>query len=66
MSLFVIVWVGFVSVGAVLPIFLLNIKIHSSPVCSKKKLSTNYEERFGAGVWSVGLRIIDTTTWTFI
>ena len=60
-SLFV--WVSFVSVGAVLSIFLLNIKIPSSPACSRKKISANYEERFGGGVWTVGLRIIYTTTW---
>jgi len=29
--------VAFVSVGALLPPFLLNIKIHSSPACSRTK-----------------------------
>ena len=49
MSLFVIVWVGFVSVGAVLPIFLLNIKIHSSPVCSKKNYQPTMKKDLGPG-----------------
>ena len=55
-SLFV--WVSFVSVGAVLSIFLLNIKIPSSPACSRKKKyqpTMKKDLGVGCGQWGCGL-----------